>query len=84
MQSADCILSPKQSADCAGSQIACNIYIYISIMISKILVFQFLLPYLVYNRLYLSHETNESTPSAGTERSDRRANVTPTPLYEQE
>ena len=27
MQSADCILSPMQSADCAGSQIACNIYI---------------------------------------------------------
>ena len=26
MQSADCILSPMQSADCAGSQIACNIY----------------------------------------------------------
>ena len=25
MQSADCILSPMQSADCAGSQIACNI-----------------------------------------------------------
>ena len=25
MQSADCILSPVQSADCAGSQIACNI-----------------------------------------------------------
>ena len=24
MQSADCILSPMQSADCAGSQIACN------------------------------------------------------------
>ena len=29
MQSADCILSPMQSADCAGSQIACNICIYI-------------------------------------------------------
>ena len=28
MQSADCILSPMQSADCAGSQIACHIYIY--------------------------------------------------------
>ena len=26
MQSADCILSPMQSADCAGSQIACNMY----------------------------------------------------------
>ena len=26
MQSADCILNPMQSADCAGSQIACNIY----------------------------------------------------------
>ena len=24
MQSADCILSPMQSADCGGSQIACN------------------------------------------------------------
>ena len=24
MQSADCILSPMQSADCAGSQMACN------------------------------------------------------------
>ena len=29
MQSADCILSPMQSADCAGSQIACNISIQV-------------------------------------------------------
>ena len=27
MQSVDCILSPMQSEDCAGSQIACNILV---------------------------------------------------------
>ena len=37
MQSADCILSPMQSADCAGSQIACNIMIDMSKAFDRVL-----------------------------------------------
>ena len=40
MQSADCILSPMQSADCAGSQIACNTYMQTCVCVCACFMFE--------------------------------------------
>ena len=59
MQSADCILSPMQSADCAGSQIACNIHNIILLLLLSTCMTELL----TLSRPRANNSTNQLTGS---------------------